>query len=99
MACEIVVTPTAAKEVADIFAYLVPLSGQAARTFEGDYRTVLENIAGGVVEYRPSRIEALAAKGYRTAFFNRYVLLYKKKDEVAYVAHVFHQSQDYARLV
>ena len=99
MACRVVVTPTAAEEVRDSFAYLAVLSPQAAKTFSSDYRAVVENIAHEVVEYRLSRIPELAAKGYRTALFNRYVLLYKKRSNTAYIAHVFHQSQDYARLV
>ena len=57
-----------------------------------------------VVEKRPEAYEKcadlhLARLGYRKASLKGYVALYRtEKDEVV-VSRVFHQSQDYARLV
>lgn len=99
MGFKVVVTSTAAREVAEAIAYLRAFSHQAAVSFERDYRSVLENIRDGVVEYRHARVRELALKGYKTAFFNRYMLIYKVRGETAFIMHVFHQSQDYARFV
>ena len=41
----------------------------------------------------------LAEKGYRVALVGSYVLLYTFESETVYIAHVFHQRQDYAHLV
>ena len=46
-----------------------------------------------------SHIRELAARNYRSFPVNNYVCLYKFEHETIYIAHVFHQSQDYARLV
>ena len=46
-----------------------------------------------------SHIRELAARNYRSFPVNNYVCLYKFERETIYIAHVFHQSQDYARLV
>ena len=57
-----------------------------------------------VVEKRPEAYEKcadlhLARLGYRKASLKGYIALYRtEKDEVV-VSRVFHQSQDYARLV
>ena len=41
----------------------------------------------------------LARGGYRKAALGNYLALYLEKDGTVYIARVFHQSQDYARLV
>ena len=41
----------------------------------------------------------LAARGYRTMHVNNYVALYRVKDDMVVVAHIFHQTQNYASLV
>lgn len=41
----------------------------------------------------------LMVHGYRKALLNNYVLLYKYENEVVYVSHFFHQSQNYAKYV
>ena len=46
-----------------------------------------------------SRMPELAAKGYRPLFVKNYVALYKVHDDAVVIAHIFHQSQDYARLI
>lgn len=44
-------------------------------------------------------MQELAARNYRSFPVDNYVYLYKFEHETIYIAHVFHQSQDYARLV
>ncbi len=46
-----------------------------------------------------SHMQELAARNYRSFPVNNYVCLYKFEHETIYIAHIFHQSQDYARLV
>lgn len=99
MVCKVTVSPTALQELSDIVGYLSEVSVPAAKTFMASFTEVLDNIGSELVEYRMARIPKLASQGYRTALFDRYVLLYKKEDDVAYIAHVFHQSRNYAKLV
>ena len=50
--------------------------------------------------YAPlSHMQELAARNYQSFPVNNYVCLYKFEHETIYIAHIFHQSQDYARLV
>lgn len=46
-----------------------------------------------------SHIRELAARNYRSFTVNKYVCLYKFERDTIYIAHVFHQSQDYGRMV
>ena len=46
-----------------------------------------------------SRIPELAAMGFRPMSIKRYVVLCRFDGEKVVVAHIFHQTQDYARLV
>lgn len=41
----------------------------------------------------------LRQEGYRKAPIESYVILYRIVDEVVYISHFFHQSQDYAKYV
>jgi len=41
----------------------------------------------------------LAEKGYRAVLLGSYIMLYTFEDETVYIAHIFHQRQDYAQLV
>ena len=49
--------------------------------------------------YALSKDPLLAKIGYRPCLFMNYVALYKFEDDVVKVAHIFHASQDYAKLV
>lgn len=46
-----------------------------------------------------SHIRELATRNYRSFPVNNYACLYKFERDAIYIAHVFHQSQDYARLI
>ena len=46
-----------------------------------------------------SHMQELASRNYRSFTVNNYVCLYKFEHETIYIAYIFHQSQDYARLV
>ena len=46
-----------------------------------------------------SHLPELAALGYRPIHIKRYVALYKVTDDKIVIAHIFHQTQGYTRLV
>lgn len=60
---------------------------------------MLENLRSGVVEHRLSRFEVLGRLGYHTVLVKGHVALYFKEEDSVVIAHVFHQSQDYAGIV
>lgn len=101
MACKRVVLHEAAREYEDIVAYLSQQlkSPQAARSFVEEFERQLDLICENPGVCSLSRMPELAARGYRAAFVNSYVMLFRVGDDTIYIAHVFHQSQDYARLV
>lgn len=114
MAYELRILPSAEAEVESIVNYLAGLGAQAARRFVDAYRNQLNLIANGIVEYGLSRMPELAELGYHACFVNSYVMLFyyddkktlldgenerEAENQIIVVAHVFHQSQDYARLV
>ena len=61
--------------------------------------SLLRRIFGAYNLFGLSRIPELAAHGFRPVLVNNYVALIVIKEETVYVAHVFHQTQDYANLV
>ena len=99
MAYRVRILPTAEKDVEEIVAYLLKHSAQAAATFADKYRGQLQLLSSGVVDYGLSHIKELAERGYHSCRVNSYVLLYFYEDDEIVIAHVFHQRQDYARLV
>ena len=90
---------SANRELDQVVAYLASYDKAAAHDFLDEFEKQLDLICSGTVEYRLSRMPELAQLGYRIAFVGRYLFLYYLEDEMVVVAHVFHQRQDYARLV
>ena len=98
MAYNVKILPTAEQEVDDI----VDLLGHGiftARHFPDKYRSQLQLLQSGVVDYGLSKLPELAVLGYHACLVNSYVMLYYYDNEDVVIAHVFHQSQDYAALV
>lgn len=93
------ILPTAQREVKEIVAYLAGYGSKTARRFTDAYRHQLDLLSSGVVEYGLSALPELAELGYRACRANRYIILYYREGETAVIAHVFHGSRDYARLV
>ena len=92
MACEVVVTDEA-KE--DLEAAVLYLTEPLLDAFDG----FVAKVEAFPLMYPTARESRLAHLGYRKAALEGYLALYRVKGEKVYVAHVFHQSQDYARLV
>ena len=97
---EVVVSATARSELRNIASYLASFGSGTARSFAREFDRKVASLKEGVVEYPHARHPELAAAGYRVALVKSYLLLYKVgPDGSVSIAHVFHQSQDYARLV
>lgn len=99
MAYKVRILPTAEQEVASITSYLFGYSNQAAAKFIEIYERQLQLLGSGLVDYGLSHIPELAELGYHSCRVNKYALLYFYEDNDIVIAHVFHQRQDYARIV
>lgn len=91
----------AAREYREIVSYLATVlcSPDAARGFMDEFEHQLDLVCDMPELYGLSRMKELAALGYRPMRVKNYVALYKIVDDAVVIAHVFHQSQDYAKLV
>lgn len=91
----------AAREYRDIVRYLATVlcSPDAARGFIDEFDYQLGLVCDIPELYGLSRMKELAALGYHAMQVKNYVALYKIEGDAVVVAHIFHQSQDYAKLV
>lgn len=101
MAYEYVLLRSAQTEYSNIVKYLVDVSDglQAASNFVDEFDRQIAIVCDNPFIHAVSRMPELAARGYRIFFVNRYVVLYKFEGDLVIVAHIFHQTQNYARLV
>ena len=99
MACKIEIQDTAHKDIDAMLAYLSSMNPAAANSFYAGLKKCAASLQEGLVDYALSRFPELAEAGYHTVLFGDYAILYFQKGETRTIAHVFHQKQDYARLV
>ena len=101
MAYRKVILDEATREYREIVIYLAEIlqSLQAAADFMDEFDCQLSLVAENPLLFGLSRMPGLAARGYRTMHVNNYVALYRVKDDMVVVAHIFHQTQNYASLV
>lgn len=99
MAYNVKILPTAEQEVDDIVEYLMGHGINIARRFLAKYRQQLEILQSGVADYGLSFLRELRGLGYHACSVNSYVMLCYYEGSDVVIAHVFHQSQDYASLV
>lgn len=99
IAYNVKILPTAEQEVDDIVEYLMGHGINTARRFLAKYRQQLEILQSGVADYGLSFLRELRGLGYHACSVNFYVMLHYYEGSDAVIAHVFHQSQDYASLV
>ena len=101
MAYRVVFDEMASADFEEIIAYLncVLKNRDAAEHFMDEVLNVvyeLENTPGVFPLVKDDR---LGSKGYRKRLFMNFVILYKIHAEDVHVVRIFHQSQDYGRLV
>lgn len=99
MACKVRIQPTALGELERTVEYLLGFGSNTASAFLDEWENAIECLRDGSVEHRLSRLESLARLGYRTVLVKGYIALYLKEGDDVVVAHLFHQSQDYASIV
>lgn len=101
MTCRTVILDEAKREYRKIVDYLarVLCNNQAATGFVNEFSRQVDLIADNPNIHALSRLPELANRGYRACFIGNYVMLYKTVGKTLYIAHIFHQSQDYAKLV
>lgn len=101
MACKVCFTHEAEMDIESIVRYMLHslASSAAASDFLNKLDTVVEQIAEHPLMYPLSTEPRLTAMGYHKALINRYILLYRMNGNDVVVAHVFHSSQNYAKLV
>jgi plasmid stabilization system protein ParE len=97
MTYNVVILKSARYEYESIVGYLaqILMNPRAAGNFVAEFEHQLDLLR----EQPLSHIRELAARNYQSFPVNNYACLYKFERDTIYIAHVFHQSHDYARLV
>ncbi len=101
MAYRVVILEEAQREYRGIVDYLANVlkSRQAAIGFMDEFARQVALIEENPTLFALSRLPELAAYGYRTCCVNNYIMLYKTAEDLVMIAHIFHQSQNYAKSV
>ena len=101
MAYKVKLTKQAEDDYRAIVAYLIDTfeSQQAARHFLNELENVITHLGEIPLAYSSVEEPRLRAMGYRKVPLMNYVLIFRIKDEQVYVIHIFHQQQDYAKLI
>lgn len=101
MACSVVITAEAMREYEHIVAYLSETlkSLSAAKGFSDEFMRQVDSIRENPELHALSRMPELATKGYKPLLVKNHIALYKVVDSSVVIAHIFHRSQDYAKLV
>lgn len=75
------------------------INHEAAKHFIGELEEIaslLEEMPGAFPFSSEPRLRTL---GYQKALFMNYVLLFRTEGKTVYIVRIFHQSQNYAKLV
>lgn len=101
MTYNVVILKSARYEYESIVGYLAQIlkNPRAAGNFVAEFEYQLDLLREQPLLRPLSHMQERAARNYRSFPVNNYVCLYKFEHETIYIAHIFHQSQDYARLV
>ena len=101
MACDWVLTASAQADYRGIVSYLAGAldSPNAALSFVNEFDNQISIVCDTPEIHALSRMPELAGRGYRPFPINNYIALYRLEDARVVVHHIFHQTQDYARLV
>ncbi|MDO4891455.1 MAG: type II toxin-antitoxin system RelE/ParE family toxin [Coriobacteriaceae bacterium] len=101
MAYNYVFLKEAKTELDEAAAYLSAATGsnRASANLIEQVQRAIDAICDFPAMHAISRMPELAEKGYRAVLLGSYIMLYTFEDETVYIAHIFHQRQDYAQLV
>lgn len=101
MAYKVIETDAVRDELVRTLDYLefVLFEPSFAKKLAGAYLEFLGNIKSFPAMYPEASDSRLRAASYRKASLLGYIALYLVKGDTVAVAHLFHQSRDYAQLV
>lgn len=101
MACDVRFAPQAEADEAAIARYLAHdlANPQAAGRFLDELEALVAVLEQTPEAFPLAHEPRLAALGYRKVPVMRYLVLYRRNGDAWVITHIFHQSQDYARLV
>lgn len=101
MTYNVVILKSARYEYESIVGYLaqILMNPRAAGNFVAEFEYQLDLLCEQSLLRPLSHIRELATRNYRSFPVDNYACLYKFEHDAIYIAHAFHQSQDYARLI
>lgn len=101
MTYNVAILKSARYEYESIVGYLAQIlkNPRAAGNFVAEFEYQLDLLREQSLLRPLSHIRELATRNYRSFPVDNYACLYKFEHDAIYIAHVFHQSQDYARLI
>ena len=101
MTYNVAILKSARYEYESIVGYLAQIlkNPRAAGNFVAEFEYQLDPLREQPLLRPLSHIRELAVRNYQSFPVNNYACLYKFERDTIYIAHVFHQSHDYARLV
>ena len=100
MAYRCAILDSADSDRENIVSFLIESLGSinAAGQFIDDLNRIVKKLSEYPAMFPISRMPELAEKGYRSASFGCYIVLYTFADQAVFIEHIFHQRQDYAYL-
>ena len=101
MACRYEFLNAARDELDAVIEYLITASGSTrpAETLVAELMRQIDRARENPTMFALSRMPNLAALGYRAMFVDDYIVLYLHRSDTIFIAHIFHQRQDYAHLI
>ena len=101
MAYRAVVMATAEEDLSSAVSYASRISERpgAVDALLDAFDSMLDRLETFPFLYPESDNPRLSKDGYRKAAFGNYLALYKVEEDLVKVAHIFHQRQNYAKLV
>ncbi|MGI6105182.1 MAG: type II toxin-antitoxin system RelE/ParE family toxin [Raoultibacter sp.] len=101
MAYEYKLLRTAQADYEEIVSYLITIADgfSTAQNFVDEFDKQIRLVCENPDIHAISRMPELATLGYRPMLVNNYVALYFFREDIVFIAHIFHQLQDYGRYV
>lgn len=101
MKYKIRVTNTFAAEYKNVIKYFPEILKEksAAKNLNDEFIRIVNLIESNPNLFALSKEKELKKRHYHKVNVNNYLVLYKVSKQEIFLAHIFHQSQDYAKLV
>ena len=101
MAYSYLMLDKAKEDYEGIVAYLIAVSdgSSAALSFIDEFDRQIQIVCSNLSTYGLPRTPEIATLGYHTMLINNYAAFYFFRNSTVFAAHIFHQRQDYAKLV